>query len=241
MCTVTIIPQGNNDFILTSNRDEAPNRVSLVPDFFYVNNTKLLYPEDVLSGGTWIGTSEKNRLVCVLNGGFELHKRKPSYRKSRGVVAKDFMIAEAIIDTIKIYNLEGIEPFTMVIVDWNTHLKFYELVWDGVEKYITELPLEPRIWSSSTLYNRSMREERNLWFEDYKVTNALNANTIKTFHKTAGANNQDYGVVMNRGVVKTTSITQVEKRGDAIEMRYESLQDNLVSIKPFKTSLIINE
>ncbi|HEX9600000.1 MAG TPA: NRDE family protein, partial [Mariniflexile sp.] len=134
MCTVTIIPKGDNDFVLTSNRDEAPNRVSLPPDFYRNKETRLLYPMDKLSGGTWIGLSEKNRAVCVLNGAFSIHERKEDYLKSRGVMVLDFLTSESILTTAESYDLINIEPFTMVLVDWNTALKFYELVWDGTEK-----------------------------------------------------------------------------------------------------------
>ncbi len=241
MCTVTIIPKNNTDFILTSNRDEAPNRVSLAPEFYDVENTTLLFPKDELSGGTWIGVSEKSRVVCVLNGGFEYHERKASYRMSRGLVAKDFMVAENIVDAIETYNFQDIEPFTIVIADWNSSLKFFELVWDGSDKHFTELPLEPKIWSSSTLYSESMRKERFQWFEDFKKDNALDANTALVFHKNAGGNNDDYGVIMNRGFVKTTSITQVEKQANVLDMRYESLQQNEASIKTFNLPQIVNE
>lgn len=241
MCTVTIIPKNNNGFLLTSNRDEAPNRISLAPEFYDVENTKLLFPKDEIGGGTWIGISEKNRVICVLNGGFEFHERKANYRLSRGVVAKDFLVAENIIDVIETYNFEDIEPFTIVIVDWNSNLKFYELVWDGINKHFTKLALEPKIWSSSTLYNESMRKERLQWFEDFKSDNKLYADSVLRFHKTAGGNNHDYALVMNRGFVKTTSITQVEKQSNALHMRYESLHKNEASTKTFNLPLIVNE
>lgn len=241
MCTVTIIPKNNTDFILTSNRDEAPNRTSLAPEFYVIDDTKLLFPKDKLSGGTWIGISEQNRVVCVLNGGFKRHERKANYRISRGVVAKDFMISKKITNTIKTYNFEDVEPFTMVIADWNSSLKFYELVWDGRKKHFTELPLEAKVWSSTTLYNKTMRNERLQWFEDFKFENKLNAKTILKFHKTAGKNNNDYGVIMNRGFVKTTSISQIEKQADTLEMRYENLQNNSVSTKTFNFPQIVNE
>tara|TARA_R110000868_G_scaffold44318_6_gene148210 strand:+ start:19855 stop:20580 length:726 start_codon:yes stop_codon:yes gene_type:complete len=241
MCTVTVIPKGNNDFVLTSNRDEAPNRICLAPDFYSVEGTKLLFPKDTLSGGTWIGLSEKNRLVCVLNGAFELHKRKASYRLSRGVVAKDFLVSDAVLISMELYNLENIEPFTMVIVDWNPHLKFYELIWDGFKKHIAELPLEPKIWSSSSLYNESMKLERKQWFDIFKETHDLNAETLMKFHETAGKNNVGYGVIMDRGFVKTMSITQVEKTNNIIEMHYNDLLTNSVKTIIFKTPQIVNE
>ncbi|MGZ0016307.1 NRDE family protein [Yeosuana sp. AK3] len=241
MCTVTIIPKGNHDFILTSNRDEAPHRASLIPQINTINNIRLLFPKDELSGGTWIGVSEKKSMVCVLNGAFELHKRKPSYRLSRGVVATDFLTSEDILSTVKSYNLDNIEPFTMVIVDWKIRLRFFELVWDGEKKHELELPLEPNIWSSSTLYNSSMKLERLKWFEDFKKSNELNNETILQFHKTAGNEHKDYGVIMDRGFVKTTSITQVIKASDSIHMIHENLQTELVTSTPFKFHQTVNE
>ena len=239
MCTVTIIPTKNNDFVLTTNRDEAPDRVSLVPGFYTIDDTKLLFPKDK-KGGTWIGVSEKNRVVCVLNGGFVKHERQSSYIKSRGIVANDFMVSDDIVATIEGYNLRDIEPFTIVIADWNTNLKFYELVWDGKYKHFIELPLESRIWSSSTLYSEGMQRERQQWFENLEPLSELNAEAVLEFHSTADANNMDYGIVMNRGFVKTMSVTQVEKRGNTIDMRYENLESKIVTTKTFNLTEEVN-
>lgn len=241
MCTVTIIPKGENDFVLTSNRDEAPNRISLVPDFYNINGVNLLFPKDEVAGGTWVGVTEKNRVVCVLNGGYINHKRQPKYRLSRGVVVKDFMIADVIENVLETYNLIDIEPFTMVIIDWNSTLKFYELVWDGTKKHVTLLPNEPKIWSSSTLYNDTMKKERLHWFNTFKAENKLDENSLLEFHKSAGKNNVDYGVVMDRGFVKTTSITQIKKVDDVVDMRFDSLHNKTVTEKVFKLPQIVNE
>ncbi len=241
MCTVTIIPRANNGFVLTSNRDEASERISIEPDFYIINGVKTLFPKDEVAGGTWIGLSEKNRIVCVLNGGFKLHERKLNYRKSRGVVAKDFMIADAIEPTIEAYNFLDIEPFTIIIIDWNITLKFYELVWDGENKHFKQLPNKPKIWSSSTLYSEAMKKERLGWFESFKDENELDKTSILKFHKTAGEGNEDFGVVMNRGFVKTTSITQVIKETDSVKMRYEDLQNKITTTKTFNLPEVVNE
>ena len=231
MCTVTLTPLGKTDFVLYSNRDEAPSRVSTPPEFYVYNDTQLLYPRDVESGGTWVGLSEKNRCICLLNGGFEIHERKPSYRQSRGIVVKDFLSCVTIVEAIDNYNLNDIEPFTMVIVDWTNQLEFYELVWDGHQKHFKSLEKESHIWSSSTLFNVKMREERMQWFNDFKSENKLNSESLALFHKTAGKGNNDYGVIMNRGFVKTTSITRVEKQDSTIRMSYEDLATNSQSEK----------
>jgi len=237
MCTVTIIPKGENDFVLTSNRDEAPNRVSLAPDFYQVNNAKMFFPKDKKAGGTWIGLSDRNRLICLLNGGFEFHKRHDNYRISRGVVVTDLLAAPEILVAIEAYNLSNVEPFTLVIVDWNSTLKFYELVWDGCEKYFTELQKQTKIWSSSTLYSEEMKDERQQWFEQFKSENDLTSANAKHFHKFTQSQNKKYGIVMDRGFVKTTSITQVEKTKDEVVLSFENLQENALST----TSILFSE
>jgi len=115
------------------------------------------------------------------------------------------------------------------------------LVWDGTEKHFSTLPLVPKIWSSSTLYNADMKKERLQWFESFKKENKLDATTLMSFHKTAGHDNLDYGVIMDRHYVKTTSITQVEKKKDIIDMQFHELQHNVVSIKTLKLQQTVNE
>lgn len=241
MCTLTFIPRKNNDFLLTQSRDEAPDRIAIPPDFYNVDDVGLLFPKDNVAGGTWLGVSEKNRVVCVLNGGFTGHERKPKYRKSRGMVASDFMISDAIIDTVNSYDLYDIEPFTIVILDWNDKLKIFELVWDGKKKHFKQLSLESRIWSSSTLYSESMKHERLVWFEDFKSKNELNAHSLLDFHKTAGKEFVAYGILMDRGFVKTTSITQIEKKEKELQMRYEVIADGMVTTKMFNTLEVVND
>ncbi|WP_250433057.1 NRDE family protein [Hanstruepera flava] len=231
MCTVTLTPIGKEDFVLYSNRDEAPSRISKSPEFYNYKNAQLLYPEDVESGGTWIGLSEKQRLICLLNGGFDIHQRQASYRHSRGIVVKDLLSANTIEDAVGQYDLLDIEPFTMIIVDWSKNLKFYELVWDGQRKHFKALEQKPHIWSSSTLYNREMRTERKEWFKKFKSEHELNIETLGVFHRTAGSGNVDYGVIMDRGFVKTTSITKVEKQDAKVSMDYEDLATHEQSVK----------
>ena len=241
MCTVSVFYKGNNNFVLTSNRDEAPNRNALSPEFYTINNTQLLMPKDELSGGSWIGTSVKNRVVCLLNGGFKLHERKPRYRQSRGVVVTDFLTADNIETTIESYNFKDIEPFTIIIVDWNTTLKFYELVWDANKKYFQQLPLATKIWSSSTLYTEEKKEARRDWFKTFKAENELTSKSLLEFHKTAGKGNEDFGVIMNRGFVKTTSVTQIEKTDTKVHMLFHNLNTSEKVSTTFKFAASINE
>ncbi|HBI40074.1 MAG TPA: hypothetical protein DDY16_03915 [Tenacibaculum sp.] len=131
MCTVTFLPLGDNDFILTSNRDEMPARKTLEPRTYRENGVKLVYPKDQVAGGTWLGVSEKHRLVCLLNGGFKNHQRTSFYKISRGVIVKHLLASNDVIGEIKRISFEEVEPFTIVLLEWSKVLKIYELVWDG--------------------------------------------------------------------------------------------------------------
>ncbi|NQX86359.1 MAG: NRDE family protein [Flavobacteriaceae bacterium] len=237
MCTVTLIPLRNNDFVLTSNRDESPNRVALPPDFYKYNNRQLLYPRDEQSKGSWIAVSDNKRLICLLNGGFENHSRKLKYRLSRGVVVKELLVTDDIERAITVYDFDDIEPFTMVVVEWQTNLKFYELVWDGNFRHFKRLPLNARIWSSSTLYDINMRTEREFWFDRFIKDKDLNAEIMFQFHSETEIKNKDFGVIMDRGFVKTTSITSVRKIDERLEMHYKDLFENTNHLKTIATPL----
>ncbi len=240
MCTVTIFYKGNNDFVLTSNRDESPNRKSIPPEIYYENSTRMLFPKDELAGGTWIGVTEKNRLICLLNGGFVKHHKKDSYQFSRGVIVKNLLASIDVEASIENYNFTNVEPFTIIIADWNTNLHFFELVWDGEEAHFIKLPLATKIWSSSTLYSDEMKTERHQWFDKFKTDNKLTSKTVLDFHSTE-TKNKDFGIVMNRGFVKTTSITQVEKTSDKLSMNYFDLQQDIQTVENFKSPIVINE
>ncbi|MDC8000574.1 NRDE family protein [Aequorivita todarodis] len=236
MCTITFIPKADNDFILTSNRDEAPGRETFPPEIYEEGGVKLLYPKDAVAGGTWIGISEKKRIVTLMNGGFVAHERKPFYRKSRGLVVKDLLKAENLKDEIENYDFNEIEPFTAILVAWNPEVQLFQLVWDGTEYHFSEEPLAPQIWSSSPLYPQNLKKKREQWFSEFLMkTVKPSEEELLKFHKTAGEGDLNSNLVMDRGFVKTKSITQIIKKGDAVEMRYEDLQKGKISKSVFST------
>ncbi|MEH6765268.1 MAG: NRDE family protein [Aequorivita antarctica] len=236
MCTVTFIPKSNNDFILTSNRDEAPGRETFPPKIYEEDGVKLLYPKDAVAGGTWIGVSEKKRAITLMNGGFVTHERKPFYRKSRGLVVKDLMKCDVLKNEIENYDFNGIEPFTAILVEWKTQVQLFQLVWDGLEYHFSEEPLAPKIWSSSPLYPENLRKKRVQWFSEFLFETVKSSEEeILQFHKTAGEGDSNSNLIMDRGFIKTKSITQIVRNKVGIEMRYEDLQTNKISNSVFST------
>jgi uncharacterized protein with NRDE domain len=225
MCTVTYLPLGNNNFILTSNRDETPLRKTIPLETYKENGVELTYPKDALAGGTWIGASTKNRLVCLLNGGFKNHTRNRYYKISRGVIVKKILSTDNGVAYINNFDFTDIEPFTLILIDYHLQLEAYELVWDGIKKHFKKLAEEPKIWSSSSLYTEEMKVLRKEWFSDWLAENdAFQQEKIVDFHQNENLGNTEISLKMKRAFVETVSITSVKKIASNIEMTYLDLR-----------------
>ena len=232
MCTVSFIPIDKHDFILTSNRDESPERETLFPRIYEQDQVKLLYPKDKIAGGTWIGASDKQRLICLLNGGFKPHKRKQSYRMSRGRIVTDLLSAENIEKVLNDYDLIDIEPFTLILINWQQNLQLKELVWDGTHKHLSNKPIQPRIWSSSLLYSEKDKRKREQWFNEFlNSSEDITEDAIIDFHKSAGEGDIRTNLIMDRTFVRTKSITEFKKNYGQCTMRYEDLMEQKISLK----------
>jgi len=232
MCTVTFLPLENHNFILTSNRDEQRLRETLAPKQYEEEGVELIFPKDKTAGGTWIGTSSKSRLICLLNGAFKKHDKKDKYIKSRGVIAKEILKEANFIQYIENLDLYGIEPFTLVVVDWNDEqLNLFELIWDEEQKHFTKLKNEPKIWSSSTLYSNEIKELRRVWFQKWVEENEFTSSTILNFHHSE-IGDKEQSVLMKRSYVETVSITSVKKENNKLEMLYEDIvhQEKTIAI-----------
>lgn len=225
MCTVTFIPKRNGDFILTSNRDEIPQRETLLPDIYKEDGINLLYPKDKVAGGTWIGLSSRERLVNLLNGGFVAHIRKSSYPKSRGLIVKELLVAKDGIDYIQQTDFTDMEPFTIIMVEWKEILELYQLVWDGVEKHLKQMEIKHTLWNSAPLYTLEMTQKRTTWFSHFLDKGSHDTKSILDFHRNAGVGDRQIDLQMDRGFIKTVSITQVEKSGKNMRMYYKDLQE----------------
>ena len=224
MCTVTYLPT-RAGFILTSNRDEALVRKQAEnPHIETIAGQQLLFPRDGEAGGTWVATSENDRTVCLLNGAFVRHQRNPPYRMSRGLVVLDFFKTDSARDFHQNYNLQGIEPFTMVIVEDG---ELFELRWDGNEKYFKSIDAQkPHIYCSATLYTSEVIAMRQKWFANWLAAHQqYNIEDILNFHLFAGEGDEHTQVRMSiYGIVQTVSITSIRKADNEQTMYYSNLK-----------------
>ncbi|OEK05776.1 NRDE family protein [Roseivirga misakiensis] len=233
MCTVTFLPKGKTGYVLTSNRDETPKRAALAPQGYSIGNTTVYFPKDPLAGGTWIATDKKRFTLCLLNGGFEKHKHQPPYRLSRGQMVLQFFETNNLESFQSQFEFEGMEPFTLVIVESKQDAcKLDQLVWDGHQLHAKSLDQnQNHIWSSSTLYPEPVRAERSSWFSLWvEERKDFLQDEIMLFHKSGGKGDAWNDFVMNRDeVVKTVSITSIEKTDNDFNLIYEDLIKEKVS------------
>lgn len=233
MCTVSFV-NSNGRFIITSNRDEKSERPSAIPPKRYVcGGSGLYYPKDGKAGGTWFVMDDNSRIIVLLNGAGECHIPHPPYRKSRGLIPLELMAERTLTEAWDTINLEGIEPFTVIIFDDN---RLFMAEWNGIRKKIQELNTEENhIWSSVTLYSAPVREERAGWFSDFMYERIqVMPEDMLHFHRFGKPNDFYNGLVINRGeAVKTVSITQVVVHKNRSEFTYTDLLSENVSKEAF--------
>ena len=158
MCTVTFLPTATG-FLLTSNRDETPERSETPVVAKQVGDVTVSFPKDPKAGGSWYASDQEAFSLVLLNGGFEKHKHRPPYRLSRGLVLLDFFKYRNVSLYANDYNFNDIEPFTLLIVNHQDHVTLDELIWDGHQLHHQHFE-HPKamIWSSSTLRPSDRRE-----------------------------------------------------------------------------------
>ncbi|MEN9569986.1 MAG: hypothetical protein RL172_1217 [Bacteroidota bacterium] len=223
MCTVTYLPTREGCY-LTSNRDEQPKRKIALPPAIYAGpQYSLLYPKDAAAGGSWIAASQNGNAAVLLNGAFNPHIPNPPYSRSRGLVFLDIIGHPTPAAFFTLLNLQGIEPFTLVLFQQG---KLYECRWDAVDKHCKALDAtEPHIWSSATLYSPAIIQKRQSWFSQWLQQQPIySAASILAFHQFAGDGDGNNDVLMNRnGLMQTVSITCMHISKQACQMKYADL------------------
>jgi len=208
MCTVTFIKTTSGKVILTSNRDEKTHRATLPPKNYLINNLEVAFPKDEIAGGTWIALDEKGVFCCLLNGGFQLHKSKGNYRRSRGQIVLDVFRSPSIEKFLQDTDLTNIEPFTLILYN-SIEDKLNLLVWDERKKHQFDLDTnQPHFWASATLYSPAVTNKRREQFYAYTLDKInIDKTSIFTLHN----NKKENGgyILDNRDAIETVSITQI--------------------------------
>lgn len=234
MCVLTFFPLSEG-FVITNNRDENHSRPKAIPPKKYKVGEEVVYfPKDSKAGGTWIAVNRKFTL-CLLNGALEKHISKPPYLKSRGKVILDFLNKNSS-PTFTNECFFGVENFTLVVIE-NQKQTINEFIWDG--KVLISNCLDwklPKIWSSSTLYKKEIRDKRADLFQKLllNISDSI-AQDLLNFHQFGDVGNIENNLVMQRadGTI-TQSISQIIQINNSTKFIYKDLLE-----KKHKSLLII--
>lgn len=129
-----------------------------------------------------------------------------------------------IIEAWENIDLSNIEPFTLIVY---TNKKLYKLQWNEENKVNKSLnENQPHIWSSSTLYTKETRKNREVWFHNFIENETyLNAQNILNFHRFTENKDTLNGLIINReGNLQTLSITQAVIDFNKVTIKYLDLQ-----------------
>lgn len=233
MCTVSFV-RANNKVIITSNRDERRERQPLLtPQSAVINNKKIFFPKDPKSGGTWYAIDEFANVVVLLNGAAGKHEQKAHYRKSRGLIVLEIISKPSPFAYWKILNLADIEPFTIVLYEKGD---LFQLRWDGHIKEVYVLNADKSyIWSSATLYNDEVRQQRETWFHEFLASvKDISPALVRDFHQFTNAEDKRNGLVINRAEGPVTlSITQTVIEANKVDFEYTDLIEDHSYTKTF--------
>ncbi|NUM32510.1 MAG: NRDE family protein [Bacteroidetes bacterium] len=228
MCTLSYIPLSHNDYILTSNRDEKYERKSaLSPQLYNIKGVNVAYPKDLEKNGTWIAMSDNCYTLCLFNGANTPHKPMKSYKRSRGLILLDFFNYNNINQFLISTDFKGVEPFTLVIIQYVNQIKLFEIVWNGKQIQIFYKDAnKPHIWSSVMIYESEIRIHRKKMFDDFinKNNETTFEKEILNFHKNKDFTDKKQNLIIKTEIVSTVSITQVLKNGLKTEMKYHDLK-----------------
>lgn len=229
MCTVTYLPL-NEGYILTTNRDEDPNRARAEePGRYDSDRPQIIYPRDPQGQGSWVAVHENGSARCLLNGAFAPHKHNPPYRHSRGLVplqSFDFDEPHAFLAT---YDASDLEPFTLL---WIEQGQLAEFRWDEETLHYREYdPSKPMIWSSAQLYTDVVRAKRERWFEQWLQDHEIfTQEEILEFHHFGGEGNSAEDLVMNPSDLppQTISVTSFYSAREKILHYHDLLKDKVI-------------
>lgn len=220
MCTLSYLATSEG-YILTHNRDELALRPSTEQiQHRKINGVDTYFPQDLHAGGTWFA-GQKQKTVCLMNGGSVPHKHEPPYRKSRGLVLLESLEYENAEDFFTAYDFSGIEPFMLFVATGNS---LERITHNEQETFLEQMDHRAdHIWSATMLYEKPIREKRAEDFWQWRAGHSPDAGAVINFHLRNPGKNQDSYIIERENGLKTVSLTQTVMDQTGSKMYYRDL------------------
>jgi hypothetical protein len=167
-----------------------------------------------------------------LNGAFEKHERKDAYVKSRGQVVLEAFTVKTHEDFEEFISLHGVEPFTLILVDFEQDRRMTEFRWDETTLHKLEKDVNGfHFWSSSTLYDSETRKTREHWFRDW-VTKYRDEDdyNVLNFHLSRHSDEEGSDILMDcHNGLRTVSVTHFQLLSGNRSLKHLDLLENTSS------------
>ena len=205
MCKVTAFLDRDN-FTLTSNRDIPVDRIhSLPPNEFLYNNEKIVYPEDPIGKGSWIGASRIYIASILNNKGVE-----DNDKLSRGILLKDIISNNFSIRDLEVKS-HLFNPYVLILFNIPDR-ELFKFTWNG-SIFFSEQIYKHDLWMSNTIYSNEEVVNAGNNFKKELNSNS-SAKEILNFHL------DSKNIINNQ--IRTTSVTQI-RYGLNSEIKYFDL------------------
>ena len=209
--------------MVTMNRDELRTRKE--SGLLYSrshNDTRLFYPVDVLSGGTWFGANNRGVILALLN---RYHAPETPGAKSRGDIIPSALEKgglEGVSKFLHELKFSAYNPFDLFLVG-KKHIEHFS--WDG-EHYLASQKSFKHwfMFTSSSLKTEEVIAYRkslfNAWTSEMgkKLTDA--SELLRGYHMIQFEGMEKHSVLMEREKSHTKSIMQADVEGKKLSLKY---------------------
>lgn len=230
MCTVSIVPTGDG-CRMVCNRDERRTRpIARPPRSWLTGESWATYPQDPVSGGTWIGVNDDGLVVALLNRTSAAGLVRPAAR-SRGAIVLGLLACASIDKAAKAAEMLDVrifEPFRLVVVQRSmvavitsdsarTSTEVFPLVW-------------PVMFTSSSLGDAIVETARRALFEQLVLSNDDWLLGQFRFHRHQWPGRQGISILMARQDAATVSRTTIDVTRRRIDVGYEPLTGHALTV-----------
>ena len=230
MCTVSIVPTTDGCRVVC-NRDERRTRaVARPPRTWPTEMSWATYPQDPVSGGTWVGVNGDGMVVALLNRTAAPDIQRHATR-SRGSIVPTLLACASIAQAVKAsdaLDVRRFEPFRIVIAHRST---VAVVPGDPAHSPAEVFPLvKPVMFTSSSLGDAVVETPRRRLFEQLVLADDDWLRGQFRFHRHRWTRRPEISIHMAREDAATVSRTTIHVTSRTIDLEYEPLAGHVPTV-----------
>ena len=222
MCTLTVY-SGKKRCIVTMNRDELRTRNEAgILHSTSAGETRLFYPVDAVSGGTWFGVNNKGVILGLLN---RYQAPETQEAVTRGTIIPEALAqgnAHAVAEWLAAIDYRSRNPFDLFLVSRKAVQHFS---WDGQDYLVSDVSFKHWfMFSSSAIQTEEVIAFRSSFFQAWHLEVGKKVDDsdeiIRGFHMIQIPGMEGHSVLMDRDMAHTKSVIQADLMGKQLTLKY---------------------